>query len=151
MMNRPGGGHGPEARLRTMRILWAAFLMNVGLFVAVTHFGSADVGERAGRAGGVPPLLYALAAVGLASVVASFFAKGVFYRRAAERREPALVQTGFILALALSEVAALLGVVGVFITLSDYAYALFALGALGILLHFPSREQVSAPYYKSTV
>ena len=143
---------GPEVRLRTLRILWAVFLINVGLFVIVAYFGSQDVDGTAGdEVEGVPPLLYALGAAALSSVAASFFVKASFYRQAAERREPARMQTGFILALALCEAAALLGVVGVFTTRCDYSYALFALGALGMLLHFPSREQVFAPYYKSTM
>ncbi|HLM57488.1 MAG TPA: hypothetical protein VK422_15340 [Pyrinomonadaceae bacterium] len=147
MTNRPKGEHGPEARLRTMRILWAVFLMNVGLLALVTRFGAPD--ER--EVEGVPPLLYALAAAALSAVVASFVLKASFYRRAAELREPARVQTGFIVALALCESAALMGMVGVFVTLCDYSYALFALGALGMVLHFPRREQVFAPYYKSTM
>jgi hypothetical protein len=42
-----------------------------------------------------------------------------------------------------------MGLVGVFTTWNDYAYALFALGALGEALHFPTREQVLSAYYKS--
>ena len=147
MTNQPGGEHGPEARLRTMRILWAAFLMNVGLLALVTCFGAPDEGGVEG----VPPLLYGLAAAALSAVVASIALKASFFRRAAERREPARMQTGFIVALALCESAALLGMVGVFVTLCDYSYALFALGALGMLLHFPRRDEVFAPYYKSTM
>lgn len=147
MTSQPGGERGPEARLRTMRILWAAFLMNVGLLALVTRFGAPD----GGGVEGVPPLLFVLAAAALSTVVASFVLKASFYRRAAERREPARLQTGFIVALALCESATLLGMVGVFATRCDYSYALFALGALGVVMHFPSREQVFAPYYKPTM
>ena len=59
------------------------------------------------------------------------------------------MQAGFILALALCEVAALMGMVALFVTLSKYAYLLFALGALGMLLHFPRREQVEAAFGKT--
>jgi len=38
--------------------------------------------------------------------------------------------------------------VGLFVTWNIYAYALFALGALGIALHFPRRDDVAATYYK---
>ena len=155
MMNRPAADAGPDAvpdaRLRTMRILWAVFLINIGLFVVVCLVASPDYEEPSAGAGGVPTVLLVLLALGFSAVAASFFVKPGFYRRAAERQEPALLQTGFILALVFCETAALLGVVGVFITQSNYAYALFALGALGQALHFPRREQVLSAYYKQSV
>jgi len=47
MMNRPpsqpGTDAGLEARLRTLRILWAAFLVNIGVFAL---FGVRRVQER---------------------------------------------------------------------------------------------------------
>ena len=148
MLNQPAAGNvGPEARLRLMRILWAVFLVNVGIFVVVACL----VSEGLDGPEGVPPLLYALAALALSSVVVSFLVKASFYRSATERQEPARVQTGFIIALALCESAALWGLVGVLVTRCDYAYALCALGALGMALHFPRREQVLASYYKTTL
>jgi hypothetical protein len=153
MMNRPaadaGPDSGPNARLRTLRILWVVFLINIGLFVLICRVAAPTYDETAVGDGGLPTLLLALFALGFSAVAASFFVKPGFYRRAAERQEPAQLQTGFVLALVLCETAALFGVVGVFVTRSDYAYVLFALGALGQLLHFPRREQVLSAYYKS--
>src|SRR5687768_3435779 len=121
MMNRPAAGAtsepGPDARLRTMRILWAVFLVCIGQFALVAWFARP---EADAPAEGVPPLLYALAALGLASVAASFVLKPGFFRRAAERHEPAQIQTGFIVAMVLCEVSALLGLVGLFVTQGDY-------------------------------
>lgn len=151
MMQQPTGrrgrGAGFEVRLRTLRILWAAFLATIGLYVLVMRFtaGSRDAAEEGA---GNPTLLAAFAALALASVAASFVLKRVFYARAAERGEPAQFQTGFIIALALCESAALFGMVGLFVTLNRYAYALLALGALGQLLHFPRRDQLAAVYRK---
>jgi F0F1-type ATP synthase membrane subunit c/vacuolar-type H+-ATPase subunit K len=145
--NGPATDPGPEGRLRVMRILWAVFLVNVGLFVVVCKVATAD--SPADASGGVPPLLLVLAALSLAAVAVSFPVKAAFYRRAAERQEPGRLQTGFIIALVLCEVAALLGVVAVFVTLNDYSYLLFALGALGEALHFPTREQVLSAYFKA--
>lgn len=152
MMNRPAAGAGsdagPEVRLRTMRILWVMFLVTVGLFVLVTRFARPDDETVAEMDGGNTTLLYVLAAVALSSVVASFVLKASFYRRAAERRQPEQLQTGFIVAMAFCEAAVLLGLVGVFATWNDYAYLLFALGALGEALHFPRREQVMSAFFK---
>lgn len=151
MMNQPAGGPdlGPNFRLRVMRILWVAFLITVGLFVLVARLVRPDAATRAGVGGGNTTVLYALAALALSLVASSFVLKSVLYKRAAERQQPDMLQTGFILALALCESAALFGLVGLFITRNDSAYALFALGALGELLHFPRREQVMSAYFKS--
>ncbi|HEX8353132.1 MAG TPA: hypothetical protein VF611_09550 [Pyrinomonadaceae bacterium] len=149
MMSRPADEVALDTRLRTMRILWAAQLLTVGLFFVVTRVTRPDVDAPGAAERNNPPLLYALAAAGLSAVVVSFVLKGIFYRRAAERQQPAQVQTGLVLALALCETAVLMGLVGFFITLSDYAYLLFVLGALGMALHFPRREQVQAAHYKS--
>ena len=150
MMNRPAAGAapepGPDARLRTMRILWAVLLACVGQFALVAWFARP---EADAPAEGVPTLLYALGALGLGSVASSFVIKSGYFRRAAERREPAQIQTGFIVAMVLCEVAALLGLVGLFVTQCDYAYGLLALGALGEIMHFPRREQLTPAYYKS--
>jgi F0F1-type ATP synthase membrane subunit c/vacuolar-type H+-ATPase subunit K len=152
MMNRPAAGAAPDAelnlRLRTMRILWGAFLMAVGLFVLVTRLARPDDETVAEMDGGNTTLLYVLAALALSAVVASFVLKAVFYSRAAARQQPGVLQTGFIVAMALCESAVLLGLVGVFVTWNDYAYLLFALGALGEVLHFPRREQLMSAYYR---
>ena len=152
MMNRQGAGAAPDAgadvRLRTMRFLWAMFLVTIGLFVLVTRLSRPDDQTVAEMGGGHKTLLLVLAAVALSSVAASFVLKASFYRRAAEQRQPALLQTGFIVAMVLCEAAVILGLVGLFITWDDYAYLLFALGALGEALHFPRREQLLSAYYK---
>jgi hypothetical protein len=148
--NRAAAARGPEVHLRTMRILWVVFLICVGLFVLVTVLTRPDDETVAEMGGGNTTLLYVLAALALASVAASFVAKGIFYRRAAEQQLPALVQVGFTLAMALCEAGVLFGLVGVFVTRNDAAYLLFALGALGMVLHIPRREQVEAAYYKQS-
>ena len=146
MMNNPAAEAGLDLRLRTMRILWALFLITIGLFVLVTRFARPDDETRAEIERGDPTLLIVLAVIGLSTVVASFVLKAGFYRRAAEQQRPELLQSGFIVAMVFCEVAVLLGLVGLFITWNDYAYLLFALGALGEALHFPRREQAQAAY-----
>lgn len=136
-------------RLRMMRILWAAFLMCIGLFFVIAHLARPETDAEAGGGGGIPPLLFALGAAGLTAVAVSFIVKAGFYRRAAEQRQPALLHSGLILALALCETAVLMGLVGLFVTSNEYAYILFGIGGLGQALHVPRREQVEAAYYKS--
>jgi hypothetical protein len=151
MMNRPSNQPGPEAllevRLRTLRILWSAFLLSIGVYVLVTVFVVPwkEAGEE-GRDN--PALLMAFAVLGLLLVAASFVLKRHFYGHAVAQGSPDKFQVGFIAAEAFCEFAALLGLTGLLITANRYAYALFALGALGQLLHFPGREQLAATYKK---
>ena len=155
MMNQPPAGAGtapgPDARLRSMRVLWMVFLTAVGMFLLVTRLSRPADETIAEMDGGNTTLLFVLAAVALSSVVASFVLKANFYRRAAEQRQPAVLQTGFVVAMVLCEAAVILGLVGAFLTWNDYAYLLFALGAFGEALHFPRREQVLSAYYKQSV
>ena len=150
--NQPAGGAAsnpePEVRLRTMRILWVMFLVTISLFVLVTRFARPDDETIAEMDGGNTMLLYVMAALALSSVAASFVLKASLYKRAAERQQPEQLQSGFIVAMVFCEAAVLLGLVGLFITWNDYAYGLFALGALGEALHFPRREQVMSAYFK---
>jgi F0F1-type ATP synthase membrane subunit c/vacuolar-type H+-ATPase subunit K len=148
MMNRPANDAGPDVRLRTMRILWAVFLAAVGLFFLVTRLSRPRGEAVAGVGAGDTTLLSVLAAVGLSSVVASYVLKASFYKRAAEQQQPAVLQTGFVVAMALCEVAVLLGLAGFFMTWNDYAYGLFVLGGLGEALHFPRRAQVMSAYFR---
>ncbi|HYH87231.1 MAG TPA: hypothetical protein VEX60_17395 [Pyrinomonadaceae bacterium] len=148
MMNQSGDKAGLEARLLTLRILWAALLSTVGVYVliAVMVRPSADALAERGRDN--PTLLLALVAAGLSTVAVSFVLKRRFYARAAELSDPSKLQQGFIIAVVLCEMCVLFGLLGLFATWNDYAYILFALGALGIALHFPRREEVAAAYYK---
>lgn len=150
MMNQPATDVGLEVRLRTMQLLWGTFLVCVGLFVLVTRL-TRPTDLPAEVSGGLHPLIYVLGIMALIFVTTSFVLKRGFYRRAAEHQQPALLQAGFIIAMALCESGVLMGMVGIFVTRKDAAYLIFALGALGMLLHFPRRKQVEGAYYKNLI
>jgi F0F1-type ATP synthase membrane subunit c/vacuolar-type H+-ATPase subunit K len=146
-MTQPTKGDGSaatlEERLRLMRIIWAMFLFSVGVY-AVVGYLAADVGERgAGAPEWVLPLFVVVAVV---AVLVSIVVKRAYARRAEAERRPEHAQTGLIIAVALCESAALFGLVGLFVTGDAYSYVLFAVGAVGLLLHFPSRERLAAAY-----
>jgi hypothetical protein len=151
MMNQPVIDAGLETRLRTMRFLWVMWLATIGLFTIVSYASRPPGGWRRWDAGEHPTLLYGLAAAGFSTAVVSFVVKRIFFKRAAEAGQPAQAQTGFILALVLCEASALFGLVGLFATHDSSAYALFALGALGMVLHFPARGPLEAAYHKPGV
>jgi len=147
---------GVEAVLRTLRIIWMAVLGTVFLYAALGYFTSPPIFSWrvgfAGEGGSLPVGLTAgvLYLVGLlAAVAASQLLLRSFLRRAEAEQNPALVQTGFIVAFVACEAGALLGLVVLFLTKSWVAFLLMAISAMMIAILFPRREQVAAAGYKT--
>jgi F0F1-type ATP synthase membrane subunit c/vacuolar-type H+-ATPase subunit K len=132
-----------EARLRTMRIVWAALFLAVWLYALIGYFAGPMSGQRpsGGRPGLLLPLLVLL---GVVSVLASIVVRRAYARRAEAERRPGLLQSGLVVCAALCEVAALCGLVGLFVTGDSYSYVLFFVAAAGLALHFPRRSQLLA-------
>lgn len=145
MTNRNENDAGIDTRLRILRIIWGAFVASVGLYALIAYF-AVPRAEAGGALGEDSPLLYILFALGLSSVAASYLLRRSFYGKGERERQPALVHTGLILALALCETAALFGLVALFVLGNPLAYSLFALAVVGHLFHFPRRDQLLAAY-----
>jgi hypothetical protein len=89
-----------------------------------------------------------LIVVGFSTTVLSFLIKKQFLARAIEQQRVEMVQQGYILAFALTEATALLGLLDFFTTGNRYFYVLILIGAIGQLAHFPRREDVLAASFK---
>lgn len=133
-------------RYQTILVLWAAFLMNVAGFFVVTIVAAPQIAEP-------PPfrsvLTFTMAGVGTFLTVISFVIKGKFFRRAVDEQNVPLLQTGLVIACAMCEVAALLGLVEAFVIGGRDHYLLFLIAVVGILFHFPRRSQLEAASYKT--
>jgi magnesium-transporting ATPase (P-type) len=126
-----------ELRIRTLRTLWIAMLMSIGVYFVFTLFK--------GRPENVEPnntLFLVLVVIAMATTLISIPIKNRMLSQAAEHQHVQAVQPGYIVAWALCEIAAILGVIDFFATGDRYYYVLFIIGALGQLLHFPRREHV---------
>lgn len=135
-----------EVRLRTMRTIWLGLFFSIGMYYVLTIF--------AGRPEGVESndmLSLILLVIGLSTTLVSFPVKSKLLARAAEQQQVQLVQQAYIVALALTEVAALLGVLDFFVTGHRHYYLLFIIAALGELLHFPRREHVLNAWSKRPI
>jgi drug/metabolite transporter (DMT)-like permease len=133
-----------EARYRTMVILWAALLLSVGLYFALSVFvAKPDSEDTPSRT-----LTFVLTAVGVFLVIVSFAVKQKFLAQAEQNQAPSLVQTGLIIALAFCEGAALLGLLDFFATGNRYYFVTFIVALVGMLLHFPRRDQLAAASYR---
>ena len=135
-----------EARILTMLILWFAMLMSVVIYFVITMFVRRSEDLAANQS-----LSLALLVAGVSTTLVSFLIKAKLLARAVEQRNLARVQQAYIVTFAITEVAALLGLLDFFSTSDRYYYALFIIAACGMLLHFPRREPVENAAFKSSL
>jgi len=135
-----------EPRIRTMRTIWIAMLMSTGFYYAFTFFV-----KRPEHVDLNSTLFLVLAAIALSTAFISFPIKNKLISQATEQQHLPLVQQAYILAWALSEVPALLGLLDFFLTGNRYFYVLFLIGVFAQLLHFPRREHVINASFKKPI
>jgi hypothetical protein len=127
-----------EARHRTLLFLWFGILMSMSLFLGLTLFVPSSTAEPK------TTLSFAFMGAAFMVVILSVLIKLRVVQRAIEKRDAAMLQPGYVAAFALCEAAALWGVIDHFVTGSSYYYFSFALGLLGMLVHFPKKDHVRA-------
>lgn len=131
-----------DNRYRILLVLWIAFLPTIAFYFVLTLL----------RPPGVEPenrlLTIVFSAISAFLVVGSFPVKKTFLSRSVETQQVRLVNTGFVLAMALCEAAGLLGLLDYFVAHDRYYFILLALSFVGVLLHFPRRNQVEAASFK---
>jgi cation transport ATPase len=132
-----------EARLRTMRTLWFALLASLPMYLAFTSFAM-----QRGQTTNNDWLSFVFAGVATFMVILSFAVKKTLLRRAVETQDIKLVQPAFVVAWAMCEVSALLGVVEYVVAGTRDYIVLFLLSAVGMLLHFPTRQHLINASYK---
>jgi hypothetical protein len=130
-----------EARHKVFLILWFAIFVSVILLVVLVLVAGSK---------GTPNLTlsYALFGIGSMTVLVSFLLKRQMVNKAINSNDIAALQSAHIVALALCESAALFGVLDRFITASQTSWFLFAIAAIGIVLHFPKKDHIRAVSYK---
>ena len=132
-----------EGRHRVLLILWFAFLMSVVFYFAITIIvPRAATGQSDGM------LFFVLAAAGASLVVFSVVLKRKLLGQSVEKQRPDLVQTAYIVALALCEAAGIFGLVLYFATTERLYYLLFILSGAGLLLHVPRRRHLLEASFK---
>ena len=134
-----------ETRMRTMRTLWIAMLLSIGFYFVFTVFL-----HRPEQVKPNSTLSLILALIALTTTLSSFLLKSRLVSKAAEQQQVSLVQQAYILAWAVTEVAALMGLLDFFATNDRYYYVFFLIAACGQLIHFPQREHVASALFKSS-
>jgi len=131
-----------DARYRTMLTLWFAMLMSVVMYAVFVLIANLRVGEPAVAANQKLSLLLVLA--GVSSMALSLLIKQMMLSKAIDSQQIASVQPAYVVAWALCEVAALLGLLIHFVAGSRYYFFAFMIAGLGIILHFPQRKYLLA-------
>jgi hypothetical protein len=133
-------------RYQTLLVLWFALFMSVvmyfvfSLVVPLTN----DPGNPPN-----PILVISLMVLGFLLVLLSFVVKSKLLERSVEKQDPAFVQKALVVACALCEASALLGLMERFLIGYRYYYFLFLFSAAGIALHFPRRNQLQNAGYRN--
>ncbi len=140
-----------EQQYRTLAIIWFALLSSQLMFLVVTFFSKPELFRfdfTKPLLGDNSSIVLAFAFLALTNLALSFVMKKRSFEQAIEKQQIAYVQTGLILACAFCEAISLLGIVLAFAFSYQYFFVWFALGMLGIILHFPRRDDVIAAGYK---
>ncbi len=133
-------------------MIWGALLMSQIMFLVILFITKPNLfnldfskpllgGETAG-------LVVVLAFLGITTFLLSFVLKKNFLTKAINLQNTALVQSSMIIGCAFCEATALFGFVVAFAADYQYFFAWFALGLLGMILHFPKRDDLFAASYK---
>jgi hypothetical protein len=131
-------------RFRTLLMLWGALFLSIGIYFILSLLTNGPNGDTSQNR----TLTFMLAAAASFLAIISLAIKQKFLTQSVERQRVELVQTGYTIAWALSEAAALLGLLDHFVTGNRYYYLLFIIGACGMLLNFPRRQHVEDACYK---
>lgn len=131
-----------NTRYRTLIVLWFAICLPVLFFLATIYMSHVAVAENR-------QLSLVLNSIGVMPVALSFVLKQKLLAKSIETQRLDLVQKAYVLSFALCESSALFGLTDHSITGSKYYYFSFAIAGLGLLLHFPQRQNlVNASSYK---
>ena len=131
-----------EQRMRTMRTLWVALIMSIGMYYVFTVF----VGQAA-NARPNSTVSLTLLAVGVLMIPVALVIKKKLLTQAVEQHRPQQVQQAHIVAWAVTEVAALLGMLDFFLTGNRYYFVLFIVSVCGQLLQYPRRQHVVDAFF----
>lgn len=138
-----------QARYPRMVILWFAQLMSIGALLLFSLFVGPETSDQPNTSLN-RLLIVALTALGTFLVLVSFVVKRNLLERSVEKQDIELVQRAFVIAVAMCEMSAMLGVIERFVINDRYYYLLFLIAAAGTACHFPRRQHLEAATYKTS-
>lgn len=129
------------ARYQVFLILWIAISISVGVLFALAVFlpGSGTANET---------LSFALLGMAFVTMVTSLVIKQQMVKKAIEQQQVAALLNAYVVGFALSESAAIFGLLDHFVSGSGYYRFSFVMAAIGLLLHFPKKDHLRAVSFK---
>ena len=130
---------------KTLVVLWGAMLFSQVLFLAIVYIIKPELltSQFSQPLLGKHPIVIVLfAAASIAVFALSFILRNQHMRRAIIDQDAGCVQTGLLLGCALSEISGVLGMVLAFVFDYQYFFIWIALAFIGILFHFPRRQNL---------
>jgi hypothetical protein len=145
-----------KVQYQTLVGIWAALLMSQIVFLAVAYFVkpglfssqylSAGFSQLAGPK---PLIIIVFSASALVFFMLSQAIARQHMRRAVRDHDATCIQTGLVIGCALSEISSILGLILALFWEYPYFYLWIALGALGILMNFPRRSNLTAASFEN--
>ena len=128
-----------------MAIIWLGLFSSQLMFALVSFIAKPELlkFDLAAPPLGAEPMVPAVfGLLGLMLIAASFIIKAGFNRKATDAQDPAMVQTGMLVACAMCEAASIFGVVLAFSHSYQFFFLWIAAAMAGMAFHFPSRTAI---------
>ena len=136
-----------DKKYQTLVVLWFGLLLSVAMYFLLSLIAPAINDQRGNQPNSI--LVITLMVLGFFLVIFSFAVKSKLLARSVEKQDISLVQKSLVIACAMCEVSALLGLMERFLIGYHYYYFLFLFSAVGIALHFPQRSQLQNAGYRN--
>jgi len=130
---------------RTLAIIWLVLLFSqFALFGVAWSIGraAAEANLEHGFMSSMPLIIIGAAVLALTNLVISIVIRRRSIEQSVAEQNVKYVQTGLIIGCALCESISLIGMVLLLAFAYPYFYYWFALGIIGIFLHFPRRQNL---------
>jgi hypothetical protein len=150
-MKQPNQTGNVEQSYRTLLVIWFALLNSQLLLLVVLYFARPEIFRfdfSKSLLGENSLMVIVLAVLAVSIFLLSFVLRKRFINQAINEQKVELVQTAVIIGCYLCEAISLFGFVLVFALNYQYFFLWFALGILGIILHFPRRDNLIGANYK---
>jgi hypothetical protein len=141
-----------EQNYRLLMIIWCALFMTQFMLFVVVFFAKPELYQfdfAQPVFGEIALLILIFAVFAISNLVFSIFLAKKFIERAIDEQRVSLVQTAMIIGCALSESISLLGIFLAFAFSYQYFFAWIVLGIIGMVLHFPQRDNIQKASFKN--
>ena len=140
-----------EPIYKTLMLIWFAMLMSQVMFVVMAFVVKPELlafDMTKPVLGDNPAMVGLFAAAAFGDIIISLFFRKKFLEKSIAEQNVGAVQTALIIGCALAEAVSLFGLILAFAFNYQYFFLFSALGVIGVILHFPRRNDVEAASFR---